>query len=72
MKAPSPATPAAAGPKRAAISTATVPLSASSSTVAAARSLRPARSTFVAPILPEPIERRSVVLEFREHEAERN
>ena len=39
----------------AAISTATVPLSASPSSVAAASPLRPVRSTLVAPILPEPI-----------------
>ena len=40
-------------------STATVPLSMSQSNVAAASPLRPVRNTFVAPILPEPIVRKS-------------
>ena len=40
-------------------STAAAPLATSSSRVAAARPLRPVRSTLVAPILPEPIARRS-------------
>ena len=43
------------------MSTAAVPFSPSSSSVAAARSFRPVRSTLVAPMLPEPIARRSVV-----------
>ena len=42
-------------------STATVPLSTSASSVAAASPLRPVRSTLVAPILPEPIARMSCV-----------
>ena len=45
--------------KACAMSTAAVPFSASSRSVAAARSLRPVRSTLVAPILPEPMARTS-------------
>jgi len=45
--------------KCAASKTAVVPLSASHSKVAAARPLRPVRSTLVAPILPEPMVRTS-------------
>ncbi len=41
------------------VSTAAVPFSASSSSVSAARPLLPVRNTLVAPILPEPIWRRS-------------
>ena len=41
------------------ITTAAVPLSMSPSKVAAARPLRPVRKTLVAPILPEPTERKS-------------
>jgi lambda repressor-like predicted transcriptional regulator len=41
--------------------TAKVPLSASPTSVAAASPLRPVRSTLVAPILPEPMERMSRV-----------
>ena len=41
--------------------TAAVPFSVSQISVAAASPLRPVRSTLVAPILPEPIERRSCV-----------
>ena len=44
---------------RRAISTATAPLPPSSSSVASARSLRPVRSTLVAPMLPEPMLRMS-------------
>ncbi len=58
--APAPANSAASGPiSRSMISTGSAPLPASSSSVAAARPLRPVRSTLVAPILPEPIARRS-------------
>ena len=47
------------GAKACAISTAAVPFSASSRSVAAARLFRPVRSTLVAPILPEPMARMS-------------
>ena len=43
------------------MTTAAVPFSASNSKVAAANPLWPVRSTLVAPMLPEPIERMSVV-----------
>ena len=46
------------GPDQPGRSTAAAPLATSSSRVAAARPLRPVRSTLVAPILPEPIVRR--------------
>ncbi len=56
-----PAAASAASPGRTArprATTASVAFSASSSSVAAARSLRPVRSTLVAPMLPEPIVRK--------------
>ena len=59
--APASIAPGSVAPARKlrAISTAAAPFAASSSSVAAASPLRPVRSTLVAPILPEPIWRRS-------------
>ena len=50
---------AMSGPKRWAMTTATAPLPPSSSSVSAAAALLPVRSTLVAPMLPEPMRRRS-------------
>ena len=59
MKAIAPAIGPPPSISAAPISTATAPLSRSSNKVAAASPLRPVRSTLVAPILPEPICRKS-------------
>ena len=74
MKAPKPATMASPGQRHARVaSTAGVPLSASQTSVAAASSLRPVRSTLVAPILPEPMARMSSTPASRvDDEAERD
>ncbi len=59
MKAPKPATAAAGAPQRQKIRTGTVAFRRSPRSVSAATFLLPVRRTLVAPILPEPIDRRS-------------